>query len=77
MYYSQSEISFSPDQIPFLFENLYDIKHGNWPNDPRESVKVRTQSSSGAYYESAINIFLELERRLKNYGVDGQIKQSY
>ena len=77
MHYTQSEIKFQINQIPFILENLNSIKEGSWPTDPREILKVKHQAHSGAYYESPIDIGFEIERRLNKCGIDGQICKSY
>jgi hypothetical protein len=77
MHYTQSEIKFQINQIPFILENLNSIKEGSWPVNPHETLKVRRPSFSGAYYEACLDIALELERRMKNCGIDSQICKAY
>ncbi len=72
-WYNPAEIIYSPDQILWLSPVMYSLRDGDYPDDPHESIKNKATAISGAYYETAINIYAELERRLNCCGIDGQI----
>jgi hypothetical protein len=69
-------MKYSRYQLPWLLENLYSIRTGTWPEDPKISPRDR-QRSGHAYFEESIMIASELERRLLKCGEDGHICKAY
>jgi len=81
-WYSYAAIRFTRQQVIFVLENIYTIREGIWPPNPKGSGYVdttvvnRPQYTKGAGFEKPCEVGAEVWVRLQSCGFDGKLLES-
>ena len=81
-WYSYAAIRFTRQQVIFVLENIYTIREGIWPPNPKGSGYVdapmgkNSQYKRGAGFEKPVEVGAEVWVRLQLCGFDGKLLES-